>query len=222
MAAETVNSYYQRIRYDTGVSVLLEGDRGDLTVTLDTPLGYRVLNEISPEGTRFNILDHAIYGVTSNVDRRSVGIPRSPDDATRRTLPYEILNGMARLRLHEDPSWHETSVAAHDLLNHQLIHLQAYGKVQRPTSIDEIRAWEVIGREERRTAELTLEALRDLRAQGIEPMPQAQKAKDLARVVNSPYILRTARQIVMNPKWLGEQIELPITLPEYWVAAVMQ
>lgn len=210
-----------RLQIKGGVAILLQGPRDDLSVTVETTHGSRVLNEIAPEGTTFSASDSTLGGrVTTSVDRKVVIVPVGR--AMREALSYAIIHGIARVKLHEDLDWHTSSAAAHKLLSAQLSYLQAYGKVQTPTSVDEVRAWEVVGEEERRTSELTLGSLRDLRNLGIEPLPYVRNTRNLTRLVNSSKMLRTARQIEIDPRWTRQQLEVPMTLPEYWVTTFVK
>lgn len=189
-----------RLQIKGGVAILLQGPRDDLRVTVETTHGSRVLNEIAPEGTTFSASDSTLGGrVATSVDKKMITVPVGR--AMREALPYAVMHGIARVKLHEDLDWHTNSAVAHKLLGGQLSHLQAYGKVQTPASVDEVRAWEVVGEEERRTSELTLGSLRDLRNLGIEPLPYVRNTRDLTRLVNSSKMLRTARQIEIDPKW---------------------
>lgn len=209
-----------RLQTQGDVSVLLQGKRDNLRVTVETSGGAYVLNTIAPKGTKFSVRNPFNGLVETAVDKKTVMIPVGRE--AREVLPYAILHGIARLELHKDQAWHKTSTEAHALLNAQLSHLATWGKVPRPTSPEEVHAWEVLGEEERKTSKLTLALLRDVRNLGIDPLPYVRNLRDLTRLVNSNKVQRTLRQIHINPKWTGQQIEISMTLPESSVTAFMK
>lgn len=221
-----------------GVFVRLDGSIDDAQVTLETPKGIQNLNELAPKDTTFRIVPETVNDqvLTSNIDDmhygikgKSIFIPMYRQRA-RNALPYAILHGIVRLKLHEDAEWHMKSTAAHRLLNEQLASLQAYGRVDLnvdgsvglPSNLEEIRAWKTVCSEERKTSELAIGSLKDLRKLGINPLPFIKNTRDLTHFVNHiNTVARTSRQVLIDPRWTGQQFDIPMTLPGYWVAALM-
>lgn len=203
------------------VILRVEGPCDDLQVSLGAKGRSKLLNEMTPAQTKFTAWPGVDVGIFDRVHTKlSENSIRVPLTDAQKHLPYALLHGIALLKLHQDKDYHAISDNAHQLLGGQLSHLQASGKVPRPESIEEIRAWEIVCTEERKRGEVALKLLKELWASEIDPLPYVTNVRDLTRVVNGYPLARTARGVEINAKWTGEQIEMPMTLPEYWVAAL--
>lgn len=206
-----------QLQLPSGGSLLLQGPKEDLRVAfeLDSRSSFG-LNALAPEGTRLTVKAHQLYGaVDTDVDEGKVEI--FPGHNHRELLVYSLLHGIARLGLHKDRDWHESSTTAHSILHTELFHLQAYERVRLPedpsTRREETIAWEFIGHEERRVSEAALISLKAMLEAGADPYPKIKTCEELARkLVNNSRVLRTAKQIQVNPFLTEKHIGVPMTL----------
>ena len=199
-----------------GARILIRGPQKKLQFTLETAEGRINLNQVAPMGTSF-IFNEYSREVHTNVYQKEIQVPIATSN--RPLLPYSLLHAIARLELYEDPNWKEYTKDAYSVLgeNGRIVYVQAYGQVELPKDPiqreKEIVAWEIVAEEEKKIAELALGYLRDIRSQGINPLPQIKSAKDLAKIINSWHISRTNGQYIFTPnnvyKYTGVTMEIP-------------
>ncbi len=215
---EQVNHFLQ---YKNHLPISITGPRDDLRVRGIYNHGFS-FNDLAPPETRFAVSEFQDM-VRADVENHQIIIPARK--RCRDALVFGLFHAVGRLKVHEDLTWHEKSLQAHQLLNDSIAHLRAYGKVELPKSLTDkehaIAAWRVVCQEEQMVSTTALQLIADLVAKGFDPIPQVRNVDQLAQLVNSHHLLRTNRQNEIDSRWTEKQIGITMTLTKQQIAEVL-
>jgi hypothetical protein len=201
------------LNYDNHLPILINGPRDNLQVRGIYNDRFINFNELAPPKTRFSISEFENM-VRTEVDSQAIIIPARKK--YRDALVFGLFHAIGRLQIHEDPDWHKRSMKAHQLLRNATLTLRSDGKVKFPRSLidraQELEAWKVVCQEEKTVSTNALQLIAGLIEGGFNPIPQIQNKRQLEQLVNSHHLLRTLRQIKIDPQLTEKQIGKRMTL----------
>ncbi len=207
------------------ISLNLKGSKDDLNVILESHGRELSVNGLAPQNTRFAVEAGGLqYGrMKTDVDTKTIIIPAGHDH--RLAVPYGILHGIGRLEVLSDEKRNRNSIQAHKIVYSSVMQLQAYGRatLSEETSIrnTEMLAWKIVAQEELDTSEYALRVLQSLLSTKHDPIPGISGLETLTKLVNSPDILRTRLQKIVDPNNVGRYIRIPMTLTEEQVGQLV-
>lgn len=172
-----------------GVEIRITGPKEDLRVIFESPDGEFSFNNIPPVETQFEFHDLPwqgfAYGSTPGGEP-FIQIPPTKKMQEREPA-FAILHEKGHAASHQDPEWREKLEEAYGELNYQFF-FTAFGKPMWVSDDpgkreQERQALAILCQEERRASTFALWQVRQLRKQGIDPIPHRKSFKELKKMV---------------------------------------